>query len=44
MNAQIDGQHEITARANRPDAFDVLHDSAVAILDHTLRAVLAANQ
>ena len=41
LDAQVDRQHEVAARARGPDAFDVLHDAAVAVLDDALRAVLA---
>ena len=41
LDAQVDRQHQVAARAHGADLLDVLHDVAVAILDHALGAVLA---
>ena len=40
LDAQIDGQHQVAAGARRANALHVLHDTAVAILDDPLLAVL----
>src|SRR6185312_8336218 len=39
LNAQVDREDEVTSRAGRPDALDVLHDPAIAVLDHPLLAI-----
>ena len=41
LDAQVDRQHEIAAGPHRADLLDVLHDLAVAVLDHALGAVFA---
>ena len=41
LDAQVDRQHQIAPRTCRPDALHVLHDASVAVLDDTLRAILA---
>ena len=41
LDAQVDREHQVAARARRTDALDVLHDAPVAVLDDALRAVLA---
>ena len=41
LDAQVDGQHEIAPGPHRADFLDVLHDLAVAVLDHALGAVFA---
>ena len=41
LDAQVDREHQVPARARRADALHVLHDAPVAVLDDPLRAVLA---
>src|SRR2546430_16752382 len=44
LDAQVDRQHQVAPRTRRLDALHVLDDASIAVLDDTLRAILARSE